>query len=38
MQQAHEIEHELKRLRMPGAFQQLDHRLIQAQEQTLGYL
>jgi hypothetical protein len=38
MQQAHEIEQELKRLRMPGAFQQLDHRLVQAQEQTLGYL
>lgn len=38
MQQAHEIEQELKRLRMPGAFQQLDHRLVQAQEQGLGYL
>lgn len=38
MERAHEIERELKKLRMPGAIQHLDQRLAQAREQNLGYL
>lgn len=38
MQQAHELEQEFKRLRMPGAYQHLEYRLTEARERNLGYL
>lgn len=38
MREAHELESELRRLRMPGAIEHLDERLEQAREQNLGYL